>query len=135
MSRPSLYSRAMADAICARLSEGEPLARICKDPEMPGYATVRRWEDENEEFRALSARARIDGTHFLADEALAIADEDISDDPDMARADVQHRKLRIDTRIRLIGKWNPKAYGDRLALAGDDSAPIRLSVSSEDAGL
>lgn len=63
---------------------------------------------------ALSARAKMEGAHFLADDSICIADEELPDDPELARVEVQHRKLKIDTRLRLIGKWNSKAYGDKI---------------------
>ena len=91
---------------------------------MPAYSTVRKWEKENAEFSALSARAKADGTHYLADESLTIADEDLPDDPEVARVEVTHRKLRIDTRMRLIGKWNAKEYGDKTLLGSDPENPL-----------
>jgi len=96
----------MAAVICDRLMRGEPLARICDDPDMPHYTTVRRWEDENPEFRSLSTRAKQDGTHWLADDCIRIAD-----DPSLDPAD---KRVRIDTRLRLIGKWHAKAYGEKI---------------------
>lgn len=106
--RPTKFNQEIADQICERLANGESLARICKDENMPGYSTVRRWEDENEKFRAISMRGRRDGTHFMADECLEIADN--------PTLDPQDKRVRIDTRLRLIGKWNAKEYGDKLDL-------------------
>jgi hypothetical protein len=37
-----------------------------------------------------------------------------------------HRKLQIETRLKLLAKFNPKKYGDRQVLAGDDEAPLVL---------
>lgn len=123
--RPSSYNDEVAAEICERLANGEPLARICRDDDMPAYSTVRKWEDENAEFSALSARAKRDGTHFLADDSLRIADDE--------QIDTQRAKLMIDTRLRLIGKWNAKAYGDKTQLVGGDPAsgdkPIQVDVS------
>jgi hypothetical protein len=31
---------------------------------------------------------------------------------------VQHKRLRIDSRLRLLGKWAPKKYGDKLEIDG-----------------
>ena len=86
---------------------------------MPGYSTVRRWEDDKPEFQALSLRARQDGTHFLADDSLRIADD--------GEIDTQRAKLMIDTRLRLIGKWNAKQYGDKITQehTGTDGGPIQ----------
>lgn len=44
VSRTSpVYSRALADEICARLSRGDSLRAICGDAAMPGERTVRDW--------------------------------------------------------------------------------------------
>ena len=32
---------------------------------------------------------------------------------------IQRSKLRIETRLKLLAKWNPKKYGDKLALEGE----------------
>lgn len=127
--RPSSFSQEIADELCARLAHGEPLAKICDDPRMPGFSTVYRWEKEREEFRQASARARELGTHYLADECITIADEQ--------GADPQQKKVRIDTRLRLIGKWNAKAYGDAMQLkhAGSDGQPLDLADSGAAARL
>lgn len=106
--RPPLFSEALADEVCARLATGETVRSICDDPKMPSYATLWKWERENEEFSLQSARARRRGTHALADECIEIAD-----DPTL---DPQDKRIRVDTRIRLIGKWNQHDYGDKVSV-------------------
>lgn len=105
MARPSKRTDKMVEEIIARLAKGEPMAQICADDHMPDFSTVWRWEDEDEEFRKVSARARVHGTHYMADDCIRI-----SDDPALEASD---KKVRIDTRLRLIGKWNAKSYGDK----------------------
>jgi len=104
--RPSGYNETIASEIVERLSNGEPLKKICKDSHMPHYVTVLKWQRANPEFDNLSSRGKSDGTHVLADECLEIAD-DLTIDP-------QHKRFMIETRIRLIGKWNSRAYGDKV---------------------
>lgn len=106
MARPSKATDEVVSEILERLSCGEPLARICADDHMPAFSTVWRWETDDEAFRNLSMRARMHGTHFMADDCIRIAD-----DPVLEPAD---KKVRIDTRLRLIGKWNAKSYGDKI---------------------
>jgi hypothetical protein len=122
VGRPSAYNLKLAETICERLVRGEPLARICDDEGMPAYSTVRRWEMENPEFQALSARAKADGTHFLADDCLRIADEKGPDPAD--------KRIRIDTRLRLIGKWNAKQYGEKVQqeVSGPDGGPVPVTI-------
>ena len=44
-----------------------------------------------------------------------------------------HRKLRIDTRLKLLAKWNPKKWGDRMALdhGVQDNLAERLKAARE----
>ena len=105
LGRPSSYTEAVAEEICLRLIRGEPLARICDDERMPNYSTVRRWENEYPDFAALSARAKQDGTHYLADDCIRISDD--------STLDPANKRIMVDTRLRLIGKWHRKAYGDK----------------------
>jgi hypothetical protein len=119
--RPSSYTAAIGGAICARLAEGESLASVCRDAAMPCYSAVRLWEAENPAFLALSMRARETGCHKMAEDCLEIADDGINDW--MERGDdkgwelngehIQRSRLRIETRMRLLGKWLPKVYGDK----------------------
>jgi terminase small subunit-like protein len=37
------YAPEIADTICTRMSEGESLRAICRDPGMPSGGTVRGW--------------------------------------------------------------------------------------------
>lgn len=106
--RPTLFSPELADEICRRLAEGTPFSTICRDEGMPAFSTLWRWEKAHPEFRAQVQEALETGTHFIASECLRIADD--------IEMDVPNRKLMIDTRIRLIGKWNRRGYGDKLEI-------------------
>jgi hypothetical protein len=35
-----------------------------------------------------------------------------------------HRKLQVETRLKLLAKWDPRRYGDALKLSGDPEAPL-----------
>jgi hypothetical protein len=39
-----------------------------------------------------------------------------------------HRKLQVETRLKLLAKFNPKKYGDALKLSGDKENPLRLET-------
>ncbi|TMN24510.1 DNA packaging protein [Pseudoxanthomonas sp. X-1] len=129
--KPSLYSPEVVEAIAARLSQGEPMAVICRDEGMPAYRTVKDWMDSRSDVAALIALARVEGFDSLAAECLEIADDSRNDWMERA-ADggdevalqfngehVQRSKLRIETRLKLLAKWDPKRYGERLALDHD----------------
>lgn len=54
----SRYCPVAAAEIYGRLCEGEPLYRICEDPEMPAHSTVYRWRLSEPEFAEALAVAR-----------------------------------------------------------------------------
>ena len=115
------YNPAIADYVCEQLALGRSLLRISKDaPDgmtLPNESTLREWETKNPEHGANSQRARELGTHHLAEECLDIADDATNDwmereaGPQLNSEHVQRSRLRIDTRLRLIGQWNKPAYG------------------------
>lgn len=113
--RPSKFTQELANEICARISTGETLASICREARMPADRTVREWQEKDAEFAAAIARAREDGFDQIAAGCLEIADSD-PERTAMGSVDagyVQHAKLRIETRLKLLAKWDPKRYGER----------------------
>lgn len=102
---------------------------------MPSYITVYRWLNETPEYLKRFARARISGMDAIAEQCIAISDETprTTDNGGTDSGDVQHRKLQIETRLKLLAKWDPKRYGDRIALdhAGkiDTTAPDLTKLS------
>lgn len=131
MGRPSKYTPELVQAIAERLADGEPLAQICRDEGMPHPSTVRDWMAERPEVSLLIARAREDGFDAIALDALRIADYGENDTyqredgSEAVNHDVIARsKLRVETRLKLLAKWDPKRYGDRQVIAGDPEAPL-----------
>lgn len=135
MGRPSTYSEDVAAEICERLSKGEPLAQICRDEGMPAVSTVWAWERAHDGLSEAIARARLEGYDAIAAEALRIADtpvegvetKETADGVEIKRADMLgHRKLQVETRLKLLAKWDPKRYGDRLDLGNADGQPFQI---------
>jgi hypothetical protein len=135
MGRPTLYTLELADEICERLGEGEPLRQICRDERMPHWTTVYDWKTAHEEFSLRIARAREAGHDAIASDCLQIADDGLNDtymDEDgNKRTDtdvIQRSKLRIETRLKLLAKWDPKRYGDRITQehTGADGGPVQI---------
>lgn len=134
--RPSKYSEAILAEICARLSVGEPLAAICRDEGMPSVTTVWTWGEDMDHVSESIARAREQGHDYLAAECLEIANtpmEGITTKTtdkgvEVTREDMLgHRKLQIDTRLKLLAKWNPKKYGDKLEV--DNKGEITHTIN------
>lgn len=108
------------EAICNQLAEGKSLRAIAKEMGK-AESTLRYWIAKDPEAFAHSARAKELGCDSLADECL-----EISDNPDIDPAD---KRIMIDTRVRLIGKWSQR-YGDKVAHehTGKDGSPIQTET-------
>lgn len=133
--RPSTFTQEVADEICERLSQGEPLRQICRDERMPAWQTVYGWKAANEEFSKRIAGAREAGFDAIAEECLEIADETAFDtvETDQGfRANsewISRSKLRVETRLKLLAKWDPKRYGDKQTteLTGPNGGPVEFT--------
>jgi len=118
--RPSTFTQEIADEICRRLAQGEPLEKICRDDHMPSSRTVLRWKDASEAFMSDIACAREAGFDRIASDCLDIADETSNDTLSTEHGDrpntewISRSKLRIETRLKLLAKWDPKRYGDKI---------------------
>lgn len=122
IGRPSDFTPELLEEICERLAVGEPLAVICRDERMPCDGTVRNWARGDTSVSDAIADARARGFDHMAADCLVIAD-DRSNDVLLVGSEenkyevcntefVQRAKLRIDTRLKLLAKWDPKRYGD-----------------------
>lgn len=126
-----MFDQAKADEICERLSKGETLSRICKTPGFPDPSTVWNWRQNNPEFFKAIAHARELGHDAIADDTLGIADDGSNDtyldDDGFRRVDhdvIQRSKLRVETRLKLLAKWDPKRYGDRVVTEHDGKIEV-----------
>lgn len=132
----SKYTKELADEIVERICNGEPLRQICRDEHTPSWRAVYDWINDNEDFASRIARARELGFDAIAEDCLNIADnqetgiktvEDHNGTKTETADMISHRKLKIETRLKLLSKWNPKKYGDKIDVTSKDEkldAPI-----------
>lgn len=164
MPKPNSYTQELADEIVERLSKGEPLAEICRSEGMPAVRTVSDWRKAHKDFDDAFLQARDEGFDALAVRVLNIARTpqigiveklervQLPPEPGAApnappRFELQvveirredmlgQRKLEIDTTFKLLSKWDPRRYGERLALdhGVQDSLADKLKAARERAG-
>ena len=100
--------------IVQRLTDGETLKEIAKVWQVP-YGKLAEWVVEDRERSEKYNAALKIWADSLAQECVAIADEQeavTKANGQVFDPDVQRDKLRIETRLKLAGKWNRGVYGD-----------------------
>lgn len=123
MGRPSLYTPERAAEIGRRLGQGEPLTSICADIGVCDD-TVRNWMEKDEEVSRAIARAREEGEQSIAFRARMTARGKGPEQGGDSAGDVQRDKLVIETDLKLLAKFNPKRWGDKLQHADADGEKL-----------
>ena len=104
---------------------------------MPFWTRIYDWMSKDEKLSVAIAHARDLGYDAMAEECLIIADT-----PKFGQTQVMtdkgssttvedmlgHRKLQIETRLKLLAKFNPKKYGDKVTVAGSPGEPVEHKV-------
>lgn len=136
MSAERKYDRdVMVPAICLRLATGkEPMTVICRDLDVP-VRTVNQWRKDDAEIALQFGEARDLGYDAIAHDALTISDtpfigiiekvERVTSKDGKSKLVVTerrkedmlgHRRLQVETRLKLLAKWDPRRYGDKTAI-------------------
>jgi hypothetical protein len=120
----------VCEAIIEAVSNGIPLAHACKDNQI-GLHTWYDWVEKNEALAASIARARKAGHDVIATDALRIIDEPppVTAHGSSDAGFVSWQKNRVWARLQLLAKWDPKRYGDKLELSGDQQNPVAVGLT------
>jgi hypothetical protein len=114
------WNEDLENEIIDRIANGQSLQSICEPDHMPAPSTVLGYVERNASFAERYSRAREHQGSVLLDQCLRIADDDSADvipaptdeagnvigEAMVNHAAIQRAKLRIDTRIRMAGKYN-----------------------------
>lgn len=122
MGRPSSYTPDKVAEIGLRLGQGEPLTAICADLGVCDD-TVRNWMEKDEAISRVIARAREEGEQTIAFRARQTARGQGD-----STGDVQRDKLIIETDLKLLAKFNPKRWGDKIQHADADGGKLSAPV-------
>jgi hypothetical protein len=117
-------SNDFADSLEAQLlvdyiADGMTFIDACKHLGYRRQSIYERME-RSPRFREMVEKARTEGYDAIANQCLAIADETAFDTVEtdkglkankewMARS-----RLRVDTRLKLLAKWHPHKYGEKI---------------------
>lgn len=128
----------LIEIVIAGISEGVTLRQLCRTHGF-GKSTWYRWMDEDAELLGRFGRARDIGFDELAEEAIDIADDGSNDWMERHDAEggnigwrengeaIGRSRLRVDTRLKLLAKWDPRRYGDKTLIGSDPDNPLPAS--------
>lgn len=106
----STYTKAVGEAICERLAEGESLTSIGKDPALPCYGTILAWVKRHPGFQDMYVQAREIQGHYLFDEMRDLA---LAATKDTLPVD----RFRFDVNRYQASRLAPRKYLERLVAA------------------
>lgn len=112
------------------VSGGMPLAQACRTLDvnlMTTYDRMSKWPA----FADMMNKARDAGYDMIAVDCLQIADH-VADDGDVKpnKEWIARSKLRVETRLKLLAKWHPKKYGEKLEIE-QKSASVTIPVGND----
>lgn len=129
--------------IIDELSDGTPFEELRRNnPSLPTSKALSDWRKVDEEFATDFAHARLLGFDAIAADCISIIDDGRNDwmstnDPDnpgykFNGEHVQRSKLRFEGRMKLLSKWDPKRYGDKITaeITGKDGGAIKLVAAT-----
>jgi hypothetical protein len=103
---------------------------------MPAWQKIYEWMQKDPNLSGAIARAREVGQDAIAEDIL----RELNDEPERILSEgggridsgyVQLLRTRADIKLKLLAKWNPKRYGDRVELAGDKDNPLQINAQVE----
>jgi hypothetical protein len=124
MPARSVRTPELVQEVLARIAQGEPLAAILREEGKPHQTTWNEWLREDEALAIAHTHAREAGFEVIAADSLAIIDAppervvtmqgDERTESRIDSAAVQWAKNRAEHRLKLLAKWHPSRYGDKV---------------------
>jgi len=121
-------------AVCDELSKGKSLRSICdNNPNMPAWSTVLQAVQRSDELYEMYSRARAIGAEVLSDEMHDLAASPLPEglDPRLANAEVQRRRLEVDTKKWTFAKMQPRGVRHKKEDVEQATGPVMLMWGSD----
>jgi len=134
LGRPtSKPNQVIVEEICDWIAHGKTLRSYCRLKGKPSWRTIYNWLDKDSEFSSRFTQVRMMGADAIAEEALELIDTPpvltgSEDSPKLDNAHVNWMRNRADLRLKLLAKWFPQRYGDRVGL--DHTGDIKLVINT-----
>jgi hypothetical protein len=119
--RPSTLTEHHKQTIIDMLSVGDSVGKISKAISK-APSSIFKWIDEDEYLSDIYARAKESKAQVLAEEVI-----EISDNPDI---DHNHKRIMVDARKWVAGKYYGKLFGDKQQI--EHSGSVNLASMNDD---
>jgi pimeloyl-ACP methyl ester carboxylesterase len=116
-------------AICDELAKGKSLRSVCDgDDKLPHWVTVLQAVQRDDDFHEMYVRARAIGAEVLADEMHDLARQPLPEfqDNKLANAEVQRRRLEVDTLKWTFARMQPRGVRHKQEDVQSASGPVTL---------
>lgn len=127
-------TRAKMHAVCDELAKGKSLRSVCDgDDKLPHWVTVLQAVQRDEDLHELYVRARAIGAEVLADEMHDLARQPLPAglDNKVANAEVQRRRLEVDTLKWTFARMQPRGVRHKKEDVEQQTGPVMLVWGNE----
>jgi len=110
------------------VQQGKTLRDWCRLPGHPGWTAIHNWINQQPEVKERFKQAREIGMDAIAEETLAMVDES-PERIQEGRIDpgwVQWKRMQVEQRIKLMAKWYPSKYGDKVGVEHGGNVSINV---------
>lgn len=141
--RPTDYTPELAEAICDKIANREPVHQFAGKDGFPSETTIYRWlaDDSKKEFREMYTHARERAGHRFAHAALDIADKtgrpEVDSDGNVTVLTPDVARVKIDTLKWAAGKFAGRVYGDKIQqeVTGANGGALEIKLTKADENL
>mgnify|MGYP001044444487 CR=1 FL=1 len=134
MAYSDKQKKGIVDFVCNEIAEGKSLRSVlANNDNMPARNTFLEWIENDKNKANQYARAMQLRQESIFEDILNIADnqeEDVLINEDGISVTnhnvIQRARLRVDSRKWMLGKMNPKKYGDKLETENNHSGEIKI---------
>lgn len=131
MPFPAKKNPKLVEEVLRRIASGETLAALGREL---GFHPVSwgQWVRADEALGIAYAQARETGQDAIADDIMSIIDSVPAQSEEIQRA-----KLRAEYRLKLLAKWNPKRYGDKVSteLSNKEGEAFKVDGATDSAAI
>jgi hypothetical protein len=124
----------IVENLLVHVANGGTVRAFCREKHNPSYNTIYRWLDKDKDLMTrFTYVSRFLGARAIAEEALELVDTipPVIGEGDNARMDNAHvnwMRSRADLRLKLLSKWYPQEYGDKVGI--DAKGDINLTITT-----